>query len=998
MTRAKHLAIVLAVFCFFSFTTLLNGQSNPNALIERDNSSLNPVLPSPEMASLGRFGGVDFEKSTGAPSLGIPIYTLNYDGVSIPLQLQFSSTGFRPSDIGGYLGMNWMLTGLGGISRQIKGQPDEQGYLINYINQSYINSIVPLAGSRAGEDSISQFNKGLDISQDSYTLSAINLNGKFFINSQKQYAFSVKKDIKLYHQFIGDTLSFWVMDTKGNRYEFNVSERTLIASHNGYSRATQTQDGITSWKLSKIITSGGKEILFNYVSYDYMVTNPSSDVYTSGNPNREPTETYNCGCQTTGTWSYGSNVYSYKTQIISSIVTEHETIHFFYATDLSAANYQRKLTGISVLDRWGQIKRKFAFDYGYYNGNTRLKLLSFSSIDVLNDAVEAKYDFSYYEQHVIPGPNTRNIDVGKYFNGSSNVHMLVASHSEYPFGSADRSIRSEFAQETLLKEVVYPTGGKTFFEYESNGNPSTNNLAAGIRTKRITHKDVNDHVANIQEYVYRNYTGPPLLINNVPPNTFPEMQLCDLWVFTSDNQYSTVQNTIPIPEDYYYGEVDVLDKNNSESLKTGYKYIQLDAMEGDLQVRPLEELVYKLEGGSYSLLKKKKYSYATKGYSEYAYGVLQFASLPSVMWASWDFGDGGFSWCVSVYSGVAQSQPRYQSVIRQFKVIDSTYEYGNIMSSTVEMGYGSYHELPLSIKNIDSKGETITRKLYYPSEADSLSNPSLSGGQLLLLSDMVSKNRIEYRISEEVYRSGQLVDGTRTTFGSYHSKYHLPNEIHDLDRGNGYVKVSDILNYDTSGNVLELRKEHDLTYAYVWGYNQLYPIAKVQNADYASIAYTSFEPESKGNWDYLNAGVLNGEGVTGNKAYSLSTANIQRTGLNTGIGYVLSYWHKNNSGSVSAGGTAMLSKNGWTLYQIELTGISSLTISGTGIVDELRLYPKNAQMTTFTYDPMYGITSQCDVNDRITYYEYDGVGRLILVRDRDLNILKSYNYQYKEVQ
>lgn len=57
-------------------------------------------------------------------------------------------------------------------------------------------------------------------------------------------------------------------------------------------------------------------------------------------------------------------------------------------------------------------------------------------------------------------------------------------------------------------------------------------------------------------------------------------------------------------------------------------------------------------------------------------------------------------------------------------------------------------------------------------------------------------------------------------------------------------------------------------------------------------------------------------------------------------------------------------------------------------IDELRLYPKGAQMTTYTYQPLIGITSKCDVGNHISYYEYDAFSRLHRIRDHP----GAYNY------
>jgi YD repeat-containing protein len=41
-----------------------------------------------------------------------------------------------------------------------------------------------------------------------------------------------------------------------------------------------------------------------------------------------------------------------------------------------------------------------------------------------------------------------------------------------------------------------------------------------------------------------------------------------------------------------------------------------------------------------------------------------------------------------------------------------------------------------------------------------------------------------------------------------------------------------------------------------------------------------------------------------------------------------------------------------------------------------------------------GLTSRCDASNRIVYYDYDVLGRIVLIRDQDRNILKKICYNY----
>jgi YD repeat-containing protein len=53
-----------------------------------------------------------------------------------------------------------------------------------------------------------------------------------------------------------------------------------------------------------------------------------------------------------------------------------------------------------------------------------------------------------------------------------------------------------------------------------------------------------------------------------------------------------------------------------------------------------------------------------------------------------------------------------------------------------------------------------------------------------------------------------------------------------------------------------------------------------------------------------------------------------------------------------------------------------------------------ALVTTYTFFPLIGMTSQTDTNSQTTWFYYDSNGRLSLVKDQNGDIVKKYEYNY----
>jgi YD repeat-containing protein len=209
----------------------------------------------------------------------------------------------------------------------------------------------------------------------------------------------------------------------------------------------------------------------------------------------------------------------------------------------------------------------------------------------------------------------------------------------------------------------------------------------------------------------------------------------------------------------------------------------------------------------------------------------------------------------------------------------------------------------------------------------------------------------------------------------------------------------------SSGNPQQVTGRNGVPISYIWDYANKEPIAKVSNATVDQIAYTSFEADGNGGWTIPSGTRDATTAITGIKNYSLSNGACSRSGLTSANTYIVSYWSKTGSAYTVTGSTTTkqgktITINGgtWTYFEHTVTGTSSVSVSGSGNIDELRLYPANAQMTTYTYSPLIGISSQCDVDNRISYYTYDGLGRLRVIKDQDGNILKTIDYHYASPQ
>ncbi len=320
---------------------------------------------------------------------------------------------------------------------------------------------------------------------------------------------------------------------------------------------------------------------------------------------------------------------------------------------------------------------------------------------------------------------------------------------------------------------------------------------------------------------------------------------------------------------------------------------------------------------------------------------------------------------------------------------ETTYADGNTLSQVITYTYNTDNLMPKQTRTVNSRGDTLYTKTLY--STDYATAP--------VYSILVNRNQLTIPVVETKENAyGELLRVT-AQYGLAqpgNQLYKLLEVDKKIAGTHSTVELENQL-FDARGNVVQYKTKDGLVKTVIWDYDTRYPIAEMTNALYSDAAATSFEAEGKGLFSFTGAPTTDTTAPTGKKVYSLSAGSITRSSLNAAATYVVSYWSRNGAQSVN-GSTAVAGKTvgSWTFYEHQVANPSggTITISGSGTIDELRLYPKEAMVITFTYDPLVGVTSQCDTGNRIMYYEYDELKRLKCIRDQDKNIIKKICYNY----
>lgn len=105
--------------------------------IEAQNNSIDPVAmhavlsdgyfkpQSPDVWSMIKYGDANIKHYNGTLGLSIPVYTYKDPNFEIPVSIDYASSGFQPGSPDGVVGHGWYLNAGGAITREVRGIPDD---------------------------------------------------------------------------------------------------------------------------------------------------------------------------------------------------------------------------------------------------------------------------------------------------------------------------------------------------------------------------------------------------------------------------------------------------------------------------------------------------------------------------------------------------------------------------------------------------------------------------------------------------------------------------------------------------------------------------------------------------------------------------------------------------------------------------------------------------------------------------------------------------------
>ncbi|WP_320054781.1 DUF5977 domain-containing protein [uncultured Acetobacteroides sp.] len=995
---------------------------------------------SPNATAFLRYGEIPVDISSGVPKIEIPIYNLDAGFVKIPISITYHASGIKTSDAATNVGLGWFLNAGGLVSRVVLGRCD---YSYNFQPDAPKNQVDMGKYIDEGHSYREYYNKwlccGTDMYSDKYIFNTPTCSGTFRINFLNRKATTVPSDNNII-DFDNSQEYVRITDSQGNTWFFEESEKTCSQDNcDGYPVMWYP----STWYITKVVNYNKTDsVIFNYsedIANAFRADNLSRYLqYTSASApclNRSM-----CPVNSLNTYESSVNTNTFRIKLLKSICHKNKTISFKYSLDKKFS----KVTQLDTIEISCINRKKIAVLYHSFFGNdmsicnkdARLRLDSLSFVNPDKIVEKETYKVKYNSMNLPPyfcngcaGGASFIEDYWGYYNGtSSNISQTPAAviessknlfrekYSNLLSQASDRLPNELYAKACIIESIEYPTGGKTVFEFESNYAQnaytfSKDSIIGGLRVKRILNY-LRSNLAAIKEYRYYapsvavissdNYLKNCLLGQVSPVNNY--------YIRCEHPYYKILSNPIrPITNGngsiVYYRLVDEIVKDENRIYgKTSYSFFspqEEDQYSYFSGIDSPEVSISDYDCGSYSPLMNYKSTY------EFSNGEYKLVELEENNYRRIERGTFNTGLAViinNMYFDIDGTPHSNYTCIPNWWYETKANRDIWLLAENKKTEYskdGLRCEL-YTLYEYDSRGQLRKRYLKTSSGKITKSNYSYSYDfcNQNPYDKMLNKNIITPIVEQVDSVDNKFIRSLKTNYIDWGNTVIAPQTIEETSDKGKYPKVLlRYWGYDSMGNPLSVSRGGNFTTSYLWGYSKSFPIAEIKNSQNKQIAYTSFEPHSSDGWDLTPITILPSEGTSGFYQALLPQGKTLTTPLLSEDDYWIEFFAKGlNNSSICINNVLYPLTNEYKFYKIKSSlskkGSFSFSVFGSSCyLDEIRVYPLNAIVSTFTYDPMIGITSETDPSGKTVKYAYDSFGRLMNVTELG-KLVSNYDYKY----
>ncbi|MBB6502757.1 DUF5977 domain-containing protein [Pedobacter cryoconitis] len=969
------------------------------------------LLPSPNAAALGVYGQVPVSLFNGLPQISIPIENIKAGGADVDISLSYYAGGIRPDDHPGWVGSGWNVNVGGSITRKVNGGVDEiitpgfddENIYSYYYDYGYLNN--PDWYSEASLKGIYSSPLGRAIPDpDEFIFNFGNYSGSFYYNHKGKWQVKSDQPIGLEVELMNNFelqkqqegmssiylrrifYKFTLITPDGAKYIFGGNPQSIEFTRGSGSTNSYNSDVVpNSWFLTKIITNTKREVNFLYERGPIIA--PLStyasiySVYAAGSPigNRGfklgkavsiINPVYLKEIQTLDqkvVFSRSkSNELSYNYDDVNDDLENMATTYSDISRNGTGKSIQQniswqKLDSISFYTNTSVFLKKFAFSYKEL-ATSRLMLDSVREMGSDRSSKPA-YQF-FYNNGALPDYNSRKTDHWGFYNGRDyfggfprygtvdELWANVYKKENIPAYTLSKDQDTTLMAYGTISSIKYPTGGTTNFKFEPHEfglvakrypfevESTANTKLGGLRISKIWDEDEFGKISNLKEYRY------VLNYNADGKNSSGILAGRPQYLEEGKGQYSKGGFI-----DYWYWN----DYSVEPLSQTNGSYITYT------------EVAEKLADGSYTI-----FNYSNHDQIKYRDAAPMSIIHPSLnQWLL----DPNTSF--SLLRGKLLEKRMYSSgnIIQR----DTRYEYNETIGRSDEeaIRVDHYKQRYFNLGNGLFENRSTAYYIY--------TFPVLMKKESDFLYDAMGLNPVNVEKNKEYDAS----------------TYNVIQESQLSSSGNGVVAVNHITSYRYPNNMLNT----DPTGIY----NKMYTDHVLSPVIEKSV--------------YSDKSLVSGERIT----YYSPFAGIylpklqEHQGADGRYESILAYNNYDKNGNILSltqiGGNTInyIWSNLGLLPAAEITNVDYSTIENTvgkakvealrelaapdkvavdNFLAPLKTAHPEAFIKSFSYKPSVGMSSETDIKDKTTFYDYDEFGRLRYVKDQNNYIIKAINYNY----